>query len=148
MMNSFVRTDLRHSHTSIEQLQNDVTSQPVAELYKLLLMLADGNVAIEEVRGQVRDLYSKFLAHSCFCSASLCDVREQLLAEQAQLKVQLAEAQRQVLERENQLSGLAAISADLECQRMALQQRLHEMLGSRSWKLTKPLRKLHEVLNR
>lgn len=82
-IHSFIRPDLRHSCSSMEDLHNMGAPQPVLKLYELLLSLLDGDASIDSVRGTVNDLYRDFSANSRFYQHDMLtswDIGRRLLA--------------------------------------------------------------------
>ena len=153
-MNSFIRPDLRHSCSVTEDLQKTGAPQPVLALYELFLGLLDGKVRIDGISEVINDLYNDFFAYSRFYqhdTAATYDPGRQLITTKKQLEEYdflLGQINRQLAERNCQVGELKSSSGVAEAQLTELQQRLQDLLNSRSWKITKLFRKMHGFIKK
>jgi hypothetical protein len=61
-MNSFIRPDLRHSFSSVDDLQN--TPELVKELYSILLKIADGGATLSNFPRVLSEMYQDFTKYA------------------------------------------------------------------------------------
>lgn len=109
-LNAFIRPDLRHSCSTLEDLQNAGAPQPVVQLYELLSRLLNRDAGIESVSGMINSHYGAFFDWSRFYqhdTLTLWDTAHQLLAVQKQCAdydLQFTEMNRQLAARSEQES--------------------------------------------
>lgn len=151
-MKSFVRSDLRHSCSTMEDLQKAGAPKPVVKLYGLLATLLDGHACTDTIAGTVNDLYEEFFEHSRFfqheavtsrdTAVELLDAKKQLAASE----LELAEVKQQLLELHCRIVEPICKTVTTDAQCLQLNQRLQEIMNSWSWKVTQPLRTLHGII--
>lgn len=136
-MASFVRNDLRHSATSLDELRAVSAPEPVILLFELLLEVLSGRVAIDAVGSLSKSMYRDFFAYARFFDNDM----DELVEFRARLDKEVKVPREQVTF--SQKSGVAQ-SPCLGTN----DNQLQEILNSLSWKITKPLRILHALLRK
>lgn len=152
-MKSFIRSDLRHSCSTMDDLLKAGAPKPVVKLYGLLATLLDGAACKDSLAGAVNDLYAEFFEYSRFYRHEAVTARvaaEELQAAKGQLassELKLAEVQRQLAELNCAIVEpvCKVTTTDAEC--LQCKQQLQEVMNSWSWKITGPLRALHRIIS-
>lgn len=167
-MASFVRHDLRHSVSGLEELHNVKAPLPVIRLYSLLLDILSGTGALNSDAAQkIEDYYQEFLGYARFFDvdmATLADYRERFdeIANSPEALPKLVGLQKDLdmrtewalqLNREakalrEQVAVLKRDVAELLPLKDSADTNLKQVLNSMSWKITKPLRSAHALLFR
>lgn len=167
-MAAFVRPDLRHSASGLDELHAVQAPEPVIRLYGLLLELQLGPGALSAVaESPTGTLYQEFLSYARlfdFDMAALADCRSQI-----EEMATLSEAQPTFVVMENELNSRTQWAWKLDAEVKSLREEaaslrqelaaktahsvapdkeLQEVLNSMSWKITKPLRNVHGLLLR
>jgi len=160
-MAPFVRHDLRHSVSGLDELHAVNAPEPVIRLYRLLLELQSGLGKCAATVSEAEVMYQKFLGYARlfdFDMAALADCRsllEKTAASHESLPL-LAELQKELNTRsqwawklDEEVKALREKIACLAEQTHltdTVDNRLQEVLNSRSWRITKPLRVIHGLL--
>jgi len=144
-MASFVRRDLRHSASALDELHALKAPEPVIRLYDLLLELESGTGKSSTAAGRTTEvLYQEFLGYARlfdFDMAALADCRSLLddAASSPELLPKFVEMKKELDTRTQWAWKLDAevklMRAQILCQK-----------NSMSWKITKPLRFVHRLL--
>jgi len=164
-MAPFVRSDLRHSVSGLDELYAVKVPEPVIRLYGLLLDVQSGPGKSTAAGSKAEDLYQEFLGYARlfdFDMAALADCRLRLeeattspdvlpilteLEKELNTRTQWAwkldeevkSLREQVASLQNGLMAQSPLSESVDTQ-------LQEVLNSMSWRITKPLRVIHGLL--
>jgi hypothetical protein len=153
---SFIRPNLRHSRTSVDELQG--VPAPVCELYRLLLEYVTGPALPDSSFFATIDKMSQeFRSYASF----FCPDLEEAYQRQAH-EGQLFSYEKDLAERERLLESRAGSMADHErtladkdrelsdCETLLADsdRRTMDLLSSLSWKITAPLRAIQKVLRK
>jgi len=162
----FVRRDLRHSVSGLEELHAIAAPEPIFRLYSLLLEIMSGKVALHVAVKMTADMYQEFFSYARlfeYDAADLADCRS-LLGETAisadkfpafgELKKELDTRTEWAWKLNDEVKSLTAQVASLQKELVAhefstsetVDTKLQEVLDSMSWKITSPLRFLHGLL--
>jgi hypothetical protein len=110
-MNEFIRPNLRHSFSGMNELKSANAPRPVIKLYELLLKTTESPQPSKEINFVIGRLSSEFYSYARFFQFDMD----------------------QLWKREQELVGKDKQLAEKE-------QRVKELLTSYSWRITKPLR--------
>lgn len=137
-MASFVRRDLCHSHSDLENLRAVAAPDAVIRLYSLLLDILSGKVAPDDAVQMAGAMYQEFCSYSRlfdYDMAALADCRK-LLEE----KTLSAEMLPEFSELKKELDSRTEWAWKLDAEVKLLRERLSVLENSLSWLVTKPLR--------
>ena len=138
-MKGFIRPNLRHSHSGVEDLLSSGAPEPVVRLYRLLESVTEPSLQPDPAFNEKIDaLEEEFSSYARFYNDDLMRLwaLERLLIEKEGL---LAEKERQLSERDNLLTEKDKQLAEKE-------RNIQALLGSMSWKVTAPLRSVFKHL--
>jgi len=163
-MEPFVRRDLRHGVSGLDELNAVAAPEPVIRIYTLLLEIMSGNVALHAAA----DMYQEFFSYARlfeYDMAALADCRT-LLEEMAtsaemfpafgELKKELDTQTEWAWKLNDEVKSLRTQVASLQKELVAnefptsetVDTKLQAVLNSMSWKITSPLRFLHGLLSK
>lgn len=131
-MKGFIRPNLRHSHSGVEDLLSSGAPEPVVRLYRLLESVTGPTSEPDQKFNEKIDALEKeFSSYARFYNDDLMKLwaLERLLIEKEGL---LAEKERQLSEKERQLAEK--------------DRTIQALMGSMSWKVTAPLRSVFKHL--
>lgn len=141
-MASFVRSDLRHSASGLDELHAAKAPDPVIRLHSYLLDLQSG---MRTDAGSVAEvLYQEFLGYARlfdFDMAALADCRSRL--EEATSSPEMLPA---FAELEKELNTRTEWAWKLDGELKATREQVASLQNSISWKITRPLRLVHGLL--
>lgn len=146
-MNSFIRPDLRHSVSGLKDLEEAGAPYPVIKLYELLEGIMDTSKTGESFNQRVEELSREFLSYSRFFRDDM---------ERAwDMELKCMELERQISELQGQLSHKESLIADLQGQLLhkesliaGLQGQIRQIVMSKSWRITRPLREINKILKK
>jgi len=142
-MAAFVRSDLRHNVSGLDELNAVKAPEPVIRLYEYFLELQSGSGSVV---GKAEVMYKEFLSYARlfdFDMAALADCRS--LFEEAATS---PEALPTVVEMKKELDTRTQWSWKLDEEVKALRKQVVSLQSSWSWKITKPLRAISGLLSK
>jgi len=161
----FVRRDLRHSLSGLDELHAVNAPEPVTRLYSLLLGLQLGADISGVAEGKAEAMYREFLGYARlfdFDMAALADCRSLLdkaaaspesLPAFVEMKKELDTRTQWAWKLDEEVKALRSQVASLQKHMgeepqlsEAVSNKLQEVLNSMSWRITKPLRVVHGLL--
>jgi hypothetical protein len=165
-MLSFLQADMRHSSSGLDELHEVKAPEPVIRLQKFLLKILSGSGKLDsEAARMVADNYKEFLSYARmfdFEMAALADYRlrfdeiassPEALPKLIGLKKDLdmrtkwaLELNKEVIFLRDQVAFQQKKIAELLPLTESVDYNLQKILSSMSWKITKPLRLVHELL--
>jgi len=143
-MASFVRNDLRHNSSALDELYAVNAAEPVIRLYRFLSGLQSGAEKLNAVEDMTEVMYQEFLGYARlfdFDMAALADCRS--LLEDA---IASPEALPKFTEMENELNTRTQWAWKLDEELKAKREQIAALQNSMSWKITKPLRVVHGLI--
>jgi len=141
-MASFVRSDLRHSVSGLDELHAFNAPQPVIRLYGHLLDLLSGTVNLNAAGGMLDVLYQEFIGYARlfdFDMAALADCRSEEATASPEMLPAFAEL-------EKELNTRTEWARKLDKELKAAREQVTSLQNSMSWTITRPLRLVHELL--
>ncbi|MFI5294016.1 MAG: methyltransferase domain-containing protein [Thermodesulfovibrionales bacterium] len=146
---SFIRFDLRHSASTVEDLKKCGAPWPIIELYELFERLLAGEALNSSPNRETVDrLWNAFSSYARFyhhdmtdlwkCKKTL-DLREKQIAQVNRQLLKLAEIDCQLADRDQRLDKWGRQLAEKD-------KLIHDLRNSLSWKITAPLRWLADRL--
>jgi len=165
-MANFVRRDLRHSVSGLDELKAMKVPEPIIRLYGLLLDIQSGTWESDATGSMTEVMYQEFLSYARlfdYDMAALADCRSLLedattspeaLPKLVELKNELDARTEWAWRLDEEVKSLreqvASLKKVLSEQQPPLSQAsdntLQDVLNSMSWKVTKPLRVVHGIL--
>jgi len=145
-MAPFVRRDLRHSVSGLDELQAIAAPEPVIRLYALLLDIMAGKVELNAVERIISPMYQEFFSY-----ARLFEYDVAALAECRSLLEDAAatpEALPAFVAMKKELDTRTQWAWNLDAEMKAMREQIAALQNSSSWKITKPLRVVSEFLLR
>lgn len=145
-MAPFVRRDLRHSVSGLDELQAIAAPEPVIRLYALLLDIMSGKVDLSTVERIISPMYQEFYSYARlfeYDMAALADCRS-LLEDAAATP----EALPAFVAMKKELDARTQWAWNLDAEMKAMKEKVTALQSSTSWKITKPLRVFSEFLLR
>lgn len=145
-MATFVRSDLRHSASGLDELQAEAAPQPVIRLYALLLDIMAGEVELNAVARVIEVMCQEFFSYARlfdFDMAALAECRA--LLEKAAASPEMLPAFT-ALQKELDVRTEWAWKLDAEVK--ALREQVETLQNSLSWKITSPLRVVSGLLQK
>ncbi len=135
---AFLRQDLRHSRSTADVLNG--APKLVSELYRLLVLAVEGRVAID----------SSFFDHVTAMAINYEESAEIFRWDMNSFfydeNLLLPQAQRQLAEKDGQLAEKDGQLAEKDRQLAEKQRRIEAFLNSLSWRATKPIRVIADLL--
>jgi hypothetical protein len=123
-MASFIRHDLRHNTTGLDELRAADAPEPVILLFESLLKLLSGRVEIDAVRSSFVSMYRDFTSYARFFDYDMAELEDYCRRFDDEIKYKK--------EQDRVISTQAA--------------QLKEIQNNRSWKITKFLRAINSLL--
>ncbi len=148
-MASFVRSDLRHSASTAEDLNKCGAPRPVKELYELFQRMLEGDpLDSPSNRETVARLWNDFFSYARFYRYDATDLwnRKETLDLINRQLTQLADMDRQLAEMHRQLDDRDQRLAEKDRRLAEKDQKIHALESSLSWELTASLRWLADRL--
>jgi hypothetical protein len=143
-MASFVRHDLRHSVSGLEELYAVKAPEPVIRLYTLLLDILSENVALHSAAKMSTSLYQEFTSYVRLLEydiAAFADCRK--LDKEKAISTEMLPA---FVELKKELDTRSEWAWKLNAEVKVLRTQLSLLMNSMSWKITKPFRFAHRFL--
>jgi hypothetical protein len=146
-MAPFVRRDLRHSASGLDELHEVKAPEPVIRLYRLLLEFQSGKCKLDSGSGCIMEtMYQEFLSYARFFDFDM--------AELADCRIKLEEGANSpetlpaFVEMKKELEIRTQWAWRLDEEVKSLREEVASLQNSLSWKIMKPLRGVHGLLLR
>jgi len=143
-MANFIRGDLRHSASGMDELNAVTAPEPVIQLYALLLEIISGKAVLNTAESIIATMYQEFFSYARLFTSDMNAL--------ADCRLHLAEAVTSpqalpiVAELENELNTRTQWAWKLDAEVKAKVEQLASLQSSMSWKLTQPLRDVHRLM--
>jgi hypothetical protein len=143
-MATFIRSDLRHSASGLDELQAGAAPQPVIRLHGLLLDIMVGKVELAAAGEITAAMYQEFQGYARlfdYDMAALADCRR--LLEEKAVSAEMLPVFGQL---KKELDTRTEWALKLNDEVKSLREQVATLQNSLSRKITRPLRALHEIM--
>jgi hypothetical protein len=143
-MSSFVRHDLRHSASGLDELQQEGAPQPVILLHRYLLELVSGDRTPGVTDGMIETLTREFQDYARFFDYDMSALAEC----RARLEGVIISPDNfpEMIELQQELQVRTLWAWRLDGELKSAREEIDSLHDSMSWKITKPLRVVHGFL--
>lgn len=140
-VSAFIRVDLRHSKSDMEDLKKAGVPDPVIELYALLMNLVESTSADDtSCQDTMERLLKELMLYSRFFRQNMLQYFDQILQIEAK-NVQIVAKNAEIVAKNAEIATKSA-------QNLELSKEIENLRKSYSWRITAPLRVLMRLLLR